>query len=88
MHSKKYFIEKSKNSEKEYEISRKQILNKGVHIDSLAEYAVEVKKIIKLILKLPSWSERHGASVKLIPKQYNRVSLRQQESIEKAAVKH
>ena len=44
----------SNNLEKERNLNKKWILNKAIYIETIVEYAVEVKRIIKLILKSPS----------------------------------
>ena len=62
------YVGQSNNSEKEYKINRKWVPNKGIYIEILLEYAIEVKRIIKKILVLEHWFKQHGAPVKFIPK--------------------
>jgi len=51
---KNIFVGKSENLEKKKIINKKRIPNKGIYIDTLILDLLEVKRIIKLILKSPS----------------------------------
>ena len=82
------FTGKLNNSVKEHEINKRQISNKIVCINYLSVYALEVKWIVKFILKSSAQTKCYRASIKLILKWSNKENIRQQESIMKVAVRY
>ena len=85
---KQIFVGKSDNLEEKKTIKKKWQSNKGIYINTLSQNIFEVKRIIRLILKLLSWLKRYRAPVKLIPKQTSKLNVRQQENMQKAAIGH
>ena len=65
---KNIFAGKTQEEDKSYIVKKKWTPNKGIYIEYLTGDTLEVKRIIKLILKSLSWHKRYSCEVELIPK--------------------